>query len=128
MPMACRAYLIHEGETTEIIVNINNLAVLVKEKSDISDIVVVGPFNNHFILNFKKGKIRFCSDPKVKEIVEAGLMKIDSESKTELFFYKGFIQYRSIQTVNICAASELQAKEVVQKWTSAPLKHLIKVA
>lgn len=125
---ACMAYLIQNGENTEFIVNLKNLALFVQEHKYVSEIVVVGHYDNHFVLSFKEGKIDICSDPVVKKFIETEMKTVKFVNRPKLHSYKGFIQCLSVRTINISSTSLLEAEDDIQKWTIAPLKHLIKIA
>lgn len=125
MPTICRVYLISEGKTEEFIVNFSNVAFLLQEHKEVSEIVVVGPFDNHFVLSIKKGRIVYCSDDAVKKSIESEMKAVNFVTPPKLHSYTGIIQYVSTRTINIVSTSIMQAKEDIKKWTDAPL---IKIA
>ncbi|QCJ45449.1 hypothetical protein FAY30_26250 (plasmid) [Bacillus sp. S3] len=128
MPTICRAFLINDGGTTEFIVNFTNLAIFVQEHINVSNIVVIGSFDNYFVLSVKKGKIENCSDSAVKKVIVTELSAVNYINRPILHSYKGFAQCQSVRTVNIASTSLMRAKEDFEKWTNAPLRNLIKIA
>lgn len=128
MSTICKAYLMNGEEITEFIVNFINLSVFVKEHRNVKDLVIIGPLDNHFVLSLKNGKIDYCSDSGVRKVIETELKQANEVERPKLHLYKGIAQYISINTINIASTSLLNAKDDLEKWTNAPLCHLIKVA
>lgn len=124
----CRAFLIEKKTLAEFLVNFSNLPAFLYLHKDIYEIIVIGPFENHFVLKRRNGKITFCNQPSVKSWIEQELKAFSKNEEPKLHLFQAFVNIPRVETVKIFSTSQGQAYKDFEKWSKVQPIKIIKIA